>query len=184
MITSHRLYRTPPPAQSNGRAAHRGGSLIRLPYNPPVSVSDHRRDAPASIGCFVLTISDTRTGPPTPAATRSSRRSSGAGHHVAGRRIVRDEPDDGARRCPGAGGHGGRGHHDRRHRHHRRATAPTKRSRRCSTSGSTGSASCFACSSYAEIGSAAMLEPRLRRHDRPHRSVRAARLRDTPFAWR
>ena len=54
---------------------------------------DHRAAAPASIGCFVLTVSDTRTE-----ATDTSGRAiadllDAAGHSVVGRTIVIDEPD-------------------------------------------------------------------------------------------
>jgi molybdenum cofactor biosynthesis protein B len=62
-------------------------------YNREVSVAQHKSQAPASIGCYVLTVSDTRTD-----ATDSSGRAvrellTGAGHVVAGSSIVRDEPD-------------------------------------------------------------------------------------------
>jgi molybdenum cofactor biosynthesis protein B len=62
-----------------------------------VSHLEHRATSPASIRCFVLTISDTRTE-----ATDTGGRAivdllTGAGHIVAGRAIVRDEPDDVAR---------------------------------------------------------------------------------------
>jgi len=58
-----------------------------------VSVSEHRRDAPASIGCFVLTISDTRTDATDISGDAIVAALEGAGHHVAGRRLVRDEPE-------------------------------------------------------------------------------------------
>ena len=59
-----------------------------------MSVSDHRRTAPASVRCAVVTISDTRT-----AATDTSGRAmadllASAGHHVAARSLV---PDDATR---------------------------------------------------------------------------------------
>jgi molybdenum cofactor biosynthesis protein B len=58
-----------------------------------VSATDHKAQAPASVGCFVLSVSDTRT-----AATDSSGRAIcdlllEHGHTVAGTAIVRDEPD-------------------------------------------------------------------------------------------
>ncbi|HTK28095.1 MAG TPA: molybdenum cofactor biosynthesis protein B [Vicinamibacterales bacterium] len=54
---------------------------------------DHRAAAPASIGCFVLTVSDTRTE-----ATDTSGRAiadllTGAGHRLVGRSIVTDDAD-------------------------------------------------------------------------------------------
>jgi molybdenum cofactor biosynthesis protein B len=59
-----------------------------------MSVSDHRRTAPAAVRCAVVTISDTRTE-----ATDTSGRAiadllASAGHHVAARSLV---PDDAAR---------------------------------------------------------------------------------------
>ena len=54
----------------------------------------HRAAAPAAVRCFVITVSDTRTE-----ATDSSGRAivqllTDAGHVVAGRRILRDEPGE------------------------------------------------------------------------------------------
>jgi molybdenum cofactor biosynthesis protein B len=58
-----------------------------------VSVSEHRAQAPVSIGCFVLTVSDTRT-PETDSSGRAIRDLlQQAGHTVTGSRIVRDEPE-------------------------------------------------------------------------------------------
>ena len=57
-----------------------------------MSVSEHKREAPGSIGCFVLTVSDTRT-PETDTSGRAIRDLlAGAGHVVTGSAIVRDEP--------------------------------------------------------------------------------------------
>ena len=58
-----------------------------------MSVSDHRRDAPASIGCFVLTISDTRTEATDTSGDAIVDALQRANHSVAGRRLVRDEPE-------------------------------------------------------------------------------------------
>ena len=58
-----------------------------------MSVSDHRRDAPASIGCFVLTISDTRTDTTDTSGNAIVSALEAAGHRVVGRRLVRDEPE-------------------------------------------------------------------------------------------
>ena len=60
---------------------------------PGMSDREHKAAAPRSIACFVLTISDTRTD-----ATDTSGRAiadllSAAGHLVAGRAIVQDDPD-------------------------------------------------------------------------------------------
>lgn len=53
---------------------------------------EHRAEAPPSVRCFVLTVSDTRSE-----ATDSGGRAiadllTSHGHHVSARRIVRDEP--------------------------------------------------------------------------------------------
>jgi len=58
-----------------------------------VSVGEHKAQAPGAVGCYVLTVSDTRTG-----ATDTSGRAirdmlEGAGHLVSGHDIVRDEPE-------------------------------------------------------------------------------------------
>ncbi|HYB43743.1 MAG TPA: molybdenum cofactor biosynthesis protein B [Candidatus Methylomirabilis sp.] len=53
---------------------------------------EHRATAPRSIGCFVLTISDSKT-PETDTSGMLIRELLGqAGHHVVGHAIVRDEP--------------------------------------------------------------------------------------------
>jgi molybdenum cofactor biosynthesis protein B len=58
-----------------------------------VSVATHRKDAPASVRCFVLTISDTRTMETDTSGFAISEALTSAGHEVVGRRIVRDDPD-------------------------------------------------------------------------------------------
>ena len=60
---------------------------------PRMSQAEHKAAAPAAVRCFVLTVSDTRTE-----ATDASGRAiadllAAAGHLVAGRSIVKDEPD-------------------------------------------------------------------------------------------
>ena len=53
---------------------------------------EHKSYAPASVACYVLTVSDTRT-PETDTGGRAIRELlEGAGHTVAGHAIVRDEP--------------------------------------------------------------------------------------------
>jgi molybdenum cofactor biosynthesis protein B len=57
-----------------------------------MSVADHKATSPASVSCFVLTVSDSRT-----LATETSGRTIGellsaAGHTVVDRQAVRDEP--------------------------------------------------------------------------------------------
>lgn len=61
-------------------------------YNPPVSSTAHRKDAPTSIRCYVVTISDTRTEKTDASGDFIVDALLGAGQVVAGRTIVRDEP--------------------------------------------------------------------------------------------
>ena len=56
-----------------------------------MSVATHRKDAPASVRCFVLTISDTRTAETDSSGGAIAQALTSAGHDVAGRRIVRAE---------------------------------------------------------------------------------------------
>lgn len=58
-----------------------------------MSVSDHRKDVPATIACFVLTISDTRTEANDTSGDAIASALEASGHQLAGRRIVRDDPD-------------------------------------------------------------------------------------------
>jgi molybdenum cofactor biosynthesis protein B len=58
------------------------------------ALSDHKAQAPASVGCYVLTVSDTRT-PETDTSGRAIRELlADAGHRVVESAIVRDDPDD------------------------------------------------------------------------------------------
>jgi molybdenum cofactor biosynthesis protein B len=53
---------------------------------------DHHSQGPASVSCFVLTVSDTRT-PETDTSGRAIRELlAAAGHSVSGHAIVRDDP--------------------------------------------------------------------------------------------
>jgi molybdenum cofactor biosynthesis protein B len=71
--------------------------VTRTPrYNCPDSLmsdAEHKAAAPTSVRCFVVTVSDTRTE----ATDRSGRAIvdllTAAGHIVAGRTIVKDEPE-------------------------------------------------------------------------------------------
>lgn len=58
-----------------------------------MSTALHRKEAPASVRCFVLTISDTRTAATDTSGDAISTALEAAGHVVAGRRIVHDDPD-------------------------------------------------------------------------------------------
>jgi molybdenum cofactor biosynthesis protein B len=67
---------------------------VTAPTSTPES---HKAHAPKAVGCFVLTVSDTKT-PETDASGALIRALLGAaGHTVAGAAIVRDEPADVAR---------------------------------------------------------------------------------------
>ncbi len=53
---------------------------------------EHKANAPASVGCFVLTISDSKTPETDTSGVLIRELLTGAGHRVAGHAIVRDEP--------------------------------------------------------------------------------------------
>ena len=55
-------------------------------------MSEHRRTAPQEIRCLVLTISDTRTVESDASGRAIAELLQAAGHIIAGRQIVRDEP--------------------------------------------------------------------------------------------
>jgi molybdenum cofactor biosynthesis protein B len=57
-----------------------------------VTATIHRKDAPKSVRCFVLTISDTRTLDTDTSGNAIVAALETAGHVVAGRQIVRDDP--------------------------------------------------------------------------------------------
>jgi molybdenum cofactor biosynthesis protein B len=63
-------------------------------YNQLVSKEQHKAAAPAVVTCFVVTISDTRTEATDTSGRAISELLSAAGHLVAGRAIVKDEPAD------------------------------------------------------------------------------------------
>jgi len=61
-------------------------------YNPLVSVGEHKAQAPATVGCYILTVSDTRT-PDTDSSGLAIRGLlEGAGHLVTGHDIEKDDP--------------------------------------------------------------------------------------------
>jgi molybdenum cofactor biosynthesis protein B len=55
---------------------------------------EHKASAPARVGCYVLTISDTKTPETDTSGTLVREMLGTAGHPVIGSRIVRDEPAD------------------------------------------------------------------------------------------
>jgi molybdopterin adenylyltransferase len=57
-----------------------------------VSYIDHRAQGPASIACFVLTVSDTRTADTDTSGRAIRELLEAAAHRVCGQAIVRDEP--------------------------------------------------------------------------------------------
>ena len=62
-------------------------------HNLPVSVQQHKGLAPTVVGCYVLTISDTRT-PDTDTSGRAIRSLlEASGHVISGYDIERDDPD-------------------------------------------------------------------------------------------
>ncbi len=63
-------------------------------YNPYVSVAEHRKAAVTSVRCAVITISDTRAHEQDVSGRAIVELLEGAGHVVAKRQILRDEPTD------------------------------------------------------------------------------------------
>jgi molybdenum cofactor biosynthesis protein B len=59
----------------------------------PVSQAEHKAKAPSSVSCFVLTVSDTRTETNDTSGDAIASMLQSAGHAVAGRTIVKDDPD-------------------------------------------------------------------------------------------
>lgn len=57
-----------------------------------MSVTTHRKDVPASVACFVLTISDTRSAADDASGDAIAQALTSAGHAVSGRAIVKDDP--------------------------------------------------------------------------------------------
>ncbi len=54
---------------------------------------EHKANAPASVGCFVLTISDSKTPETDTSGALIRELVSAAGHRVTGHAIVKDEPE-------------------------------------------------------------------------------------------
>ncbi|HXH35012.1 MAG TPA: MogA/MoaB family molybdenum cofactor biosynthesis protein [Plantibacter sp.] len=57
-----------------------------------MSIEQHRQTAPASVRCFVLTISDTRTEADDVSGDAIAALLTGGGHVVHGRSVVKDDP--------------------------------------------------------------------------------------------
>ena len=58
-----------------------------------MSVSEHKTQAPQSVSCFVITVSDTRTEDTDTGGRAIVELLQAAGHTIAGRAIVRDDPE-------------------------------------------------------------------------------------------
>jgi molybdenum cofactor biosynthesis protein B len=58
-----------------------------------MSVSEHKAQAPQSVRCFVITVSDTRTEDTDTGGRAIVELLQAAGHTIAGRAIVRDDPE-------------------------------------------------------------------------------------------
>ena len=58
-----------------------------------MSVSEHKARAPHSVRCFIVTVSDTRTIETDTSGRAIADLLVAAGHEVAGRAIVKDDPD-------------------------------------------------------------------------------------------
>src|SRR5262249_46742653 len=69
-------------------------SALHPPYNSAVSVAEHRKEAVTGVRCAVLTISDTRKLETDVSGRTIVELLEGAGHVVAKRQILRDDPKD------------------------------------------------------------------------------------------
>lgn len=58
-----------------------------------MSQAEHKARALASVRCFVLTVSDTRTDATDTSGRAITELLAQAGHHLVGRTIVKDDPD-------------------------------------------------------------------------------------------
>jgi molybdenum cofactor biosynthesis protein B len=66
-------------------------------YNRSVSHESHKAEGPRAVGCFVLTVSDTRTEATDTSGRAIKELLTQAGHFVRGQAIVKDEPAQVAR---------------------------------------------------------------------------------------
>ena len=62
--------------------------------DPAATPREHKSHAPKSIGCWVLTVSDTKTSETDTSGALIRELLNAAGHRVVGVTIVRDEPAD------------------------------------------------------------------------------------------
>ena len=59
-----------------------------------MSEREHKSQAPASVNCYVLTVSDTRTEATDASGKAIAALLTAAGHRVCGRAIVKDDPNE------------------------------------------------------------------------------------------
>jgi molybdenum cofactor biosynthesis protein B len=62
-------------------------------YNARMSQAEHKARAPHSVRCFIVTVSDTRTLESDTSGRAIGDLLAAAGHEVAGRTIVKDDPE-------------------------------------------------------------------------------------------
>src|SRR5215510_1513684 len=68
-------------------------AVARSPrHNSSVSVGEHKAQAPAAVGCYILTVSDTRTPDSDTSGNAIRSLLEGAGHRVSGHDIEKDDP--------------------------------------------------------------------------------------------
>jgi molybdenum cofactor biosynthesis protein B len=60
---------------------------------PPRTDLEHKGSSPKSIGCFVVTVSDTRTEDTDTGGRAIVELLTAAGHRIVGRSLVRDDPE-------------------------------------------------------------------------------------------
>lgn len=82
MAPSNDLLETQPPSSS-----------------PTPSYEEHRRAAEQSVGCAILTVSDTRTVATDSSGAKMIDLLRGAGHRVVDYQIIKDEPEAVRREC-------------------------------------------------------------------------------------
>src|SRR5439155_8259020 len=67
--------------------------VTRRRYNAVVSHVQHKADALRAVGCYVITVSDTRTEATDASGRAIAELLQAAGHDVVGRTIVKDDPE-------------------------------------------------------------------------------------------
>lgn len=122
------------------------------------AVDEHRADAPQSLACAVVTVSDSRTPETDTGGQLVAELLEAAGHRVAGREIIKDDADEIQRTLTNLANQadvdvvlltGGTGISPRDHTHEAVSSLFTK--------SLPGYGELFRMLSYAEVGAAAML---------------------------